>query len=52
MGSRRRVFPYIGAEKQPSCAYGSTEGGIVYLSSGDGHWQQFHTKCSLISSPQ
>ena len=32
MGSRRRVLPYIGIEKQPLCAHGNSKRGTVYLS--------------------
>ena len=52
MGNRRQVFLYIGTEKQPLCAYGSTEGVTVYLLNRDGCWQQLHIQCGLISAPQ
>ena len=44
MGSQRWVLPLY--------AHGSTEKGTVYLSVREGHWKQFHTKCSLIIAPQ
>ena len=53
MGRRRQIMPYIRAENQPLCVtlLKCTKSHSLLVKGRDGRWQQFHTKCSLNSSP-
>ena len=51
VGSRRWALPYIWTETQPLCAHWSAQTATVHLSGRHSRWQQFDTKCGLISAP-